>query len=39
MLDEIATITGAFIYFKGDIPYLKYINETNEIIDEMEEKK
>lgn len=35
VLDEIATITGAFIYFKGDIPYLKYINETNEIIDEM----
>ena len=35
VLDEIATITGAFIYFNGDIPYLKYINETNEIIDEM----
>ena len=35
VLDEIATITGAFIYFNGDIPYLKYISETNEIIDEM----
>lgn len=35
VLDEIATITGAFIYFNGDIPYLKYVSETNEIIDEM----
>ena len=28
VLDEIATITGAFIYFNGDIPYLKYITDT-----------
>lgn len=35
VLDEIATITGAFIYFNGDIPYLKYVSDTNEIIDEM----
>lgn len=27
VLDEIATITGAFIYFNGDIPYLKYITD------------
>ena len=34
MLDELATITGSFIYFKGDIPHLKYITDTNETIDE-----
>lgn len=35
VLDEIATITGSFICFNGDTPYLKYINDTDETIDEM----
>lgn len=33
-LDEIATITCSFLYFKGDEFYLGYITETNEVIDE-----
>lgn len=34
VFDEIATITGSFIYIKNGIPTLGYIEETNEIINE-----
>lgn len=34
VLDEIATITGSFIYIKNNVPTLGYITETNETIDE-----
>lgn len=34
VLDEIATITCSFLYFKGNEFYLGYVTETNETIDE-----
>ena len=34
VLDEIATITCSFLYFKGNEFYLGYATETNEVIDE-----
>lgn len=34
VLDEIATITGSFICVINGVPTLRYITETNEIIDE-----